>query len=439
MAPLKQTGRIFWGKIYSNLPPINLLAVQQESYQWFVSEGVNQALGEISPITDFTGKNWELYLEKPSFGEPRHTIIEAVNKGLTHDRPLKIEATLTNKKTGRKIKQKVFLGDIPHMTEVGTFIINGVERAIVNQLVRSPGVFFSGEIDRASGRMLYNADVRPLHGSWLEFMVNRNNVINVRIDRRRKFPVTTLLRVFNLSTDEEILKAFAVEKKANDFLLATLEKDQTKTAQEALIEFYQKLRPGEPVVLENAQELVKNMFFDCRRYNLGKIGRFKINRRLGLDIPNNSEGWILKTQDLVALIKYLIKLQNNEGTIDDIDHLSNRRIKRLGEQLVEGPFRVGFLRLERAIKEKMSLFSTEEEVSPSRLVNARLLVASINEFFRSNQLSTILDQTNPLSEIDNLRRISVMGTGGITRERASFSIRDIHFSQYGRICPIRSP
>ena len=439
MAPLKQTGRIFWGKIYSNLPPLNLLAVQQESYQWFVSEGINQALGEISPITDFTGKNWELHLEKPSFGESRHTIVEAINKGLTYDRPLKIEATLINKKTGKKIKQKVFLGDIPHMTEVGTFVINGVERAIVNQLVRSPGVFFSGEIDRASGRMLYNADVRPLHGSWLEFMINRNNVINVRIDRRRKFPVTTLLRVFNLSTDEEILKTFTDEKKANDFLLATLEKDQTKSTQEALVEFYQKLRPGEPVVLENAQELVQTMFFDCRRYNLGKIGRFKINRRLGLDIPNNSEGWILKTQDLVALIKYLIKLQNNEGTIDDIDHLSNRRIKRLGEQLIEGPFRVGFLRLERAIKEKMSLFSTEEEVPPSRLVNARLLVASINEFFRSNQLSTILDQTNPLSEIDNLRRISVMGTGGITRERASFSIRDIHFSQYGRICPIRSP
>jgi len=439
MAPSKKTGRIFWGKIYKNLPTLNLLAVQQESYRWFVDEGLNQALSEISPIADFTGKNWELYLEKPTFGEPRHTITETLNKGLTYDRPLKIEATLINKKTGKKIKQKVFLGDIPHMTEVGTFIINGVERAIVNQLVRSPGVFFSGEIDRATGRMLYSADVRPLHGSWLEFMVNRNNVINVRIDRRRKFPITALLRVFGLSTDEDILEAFADEKKANDFLLPTLEKDQTKSNQEALVEFYQKLRPGEPVVLENAQELIQNMFFDSRRYNLGKVGRFKINRRLGLDIPNNSEGWILKSQDLVAIIKYLIKLQSDEGMIDDIDHLSNRRIKRLGEQLVEGPFRVGFLRLERAIKEKMSLFSTEEEVSPSRLVNARLLVASINEFFRSNQLSTILDQTNPLSEIDNLRRISVMGTGGVTRERASFSIRDIHSSQYGRICPVRSP
>jgi DNA-directed RNA polymerase subunit beta len=439
MAPLKQPGRIFWGKIYNNLPPLNLLAIQQESYQWFIEEGLQQALEEISPIVDFTGKNWELHLENPFFGEPRHTIIEALNKGLTYDRPLKVEATLINKKTGKKIKQKVFLGDIPHMTEVGTFIINGVERAIVNQLVRSPGVFFSGEIDRASGRMLYNAEVRPLHGSWLEFMVGRNNVINVRIDRRKKFPVTTLLRIFNLSTDEEILQAFADNKKANDFLLATLEKDQTKSTQEALVEFYQKLRPGEPVVLENAQELVQNMFFDRRHYNLSKIGRFKINRRLGLDIPNDPDGWVLKTQDLVAIIKYLINLQNNEGQVDDIDHLANRRLKRLGEQLIEGPFRVGFLRLERAIKEKMSLFSTEEEVSPSRLVNARLLLASINEFFRSNQLSTILDQTNPLSEIDNLRRVSVMGTGGITRERAAFSIRDIHFSQYGRICPIRSP
>ncbi len=439
MTSSKQTGRIFWGKIYSNLPKLDLLAIQRDSYQWFVDEGIKQVLAEISPLNDFTGKNWELYLENPTFSESRHSIAEALSKGLTYDRPLKVEATLINKKTGKKVKQKVFLGDVPHMTRVGTFIINGVERAIVNQLVRSPGVFFSSEIDRASGRLLYNADVRPLHGSWLEFMVNRNNVISVRIDRRRKFLATTLLRIFNLSTDEEILKAFSEKKEIAEFLLPTLEKDQTKNTQEALIELYQKLRPGEPVVLENAQELAHNMFFDYRRYNLGKIGRFKINKRLGLEIENTPSNWVLKTQDLVAIIKYLIKLQNNEGKVDDIDHLANRRIRRVGEQLAEGPFRVGFLRLERAIKEKMSLFSTEEEVTPSRLINTRLLIASINEFFRSNQLSTILDQTNPLSEIDNLRRVSVMGTGGITRERASFSIRDIHSSQYGRICPIRSP
>lgn len=440
MTSLKpKTGRIFWGKIYKNLPPLDLLAVQQESYQWFLDKGVHQVLDEIASIVDFTGKNWELRLENPIFGESRHTISQAIDKGLTYDRPLKVEATLLNKKTGKKTKQKVFLGDIPHMTDMGTFIINGVERVIVNQLSRSPGVFFSGEIDRSSGRMLYLADVRPLHGSWLEIMVNRNNVINVRVDRRRKFAITTLLRIFGLSTDEEILQAFASDKKNNDFLLPTIEKDSTKSTQEALIEFYQKLRPGEPVVLENAQELVENMFFNRRRYNLGGIGRFRINKRLGLNIDEGSENWILKKEDLVAIIQYLIKLQNNEGKVDDIDHLANRRIKRVGEQLIEGPFRVGFLRLERAIKEKMSLFSPDEEVLPSRLINARLLVAAINEFFRSNQLSTILDQTNLLSEIDNLRRISVMGSGGVTRERASFSIRDIHHSQYGRICPVRTP
>ena len=439
MVSSKNSGRISWGKNYKNLPSLNLLKSQQESYQWFIDEGIYQALAEITPVVDFTGKNWEIHLENPTFGQPRHTLTEALSKGLTYDRPLKIEATLVNKKNGKKNKQKVFLGDIPHMTEVGTFVINGVERAIVSQLVRSPGVFFSGEIDRASGRMLYSADIRPLHGSWLELMVNRNNIINVRIDRRRKFLVTTLLRVFGLSTDENILKAFSDDKKVMEFLMTTLEKDSTKNTQEALVEFYQKLRPGEPVVLENAKELIESMFFNSRRYSLGKVGRYKINKRLNLEISNDKKGWVLNLQDLVATIKCLIKLQHNDGEVDDIDHLSNRRVRRMGEQLVEGPFRIGFLRLEKAIKEKMSLYPTDEQVSPSRLINARLLVASINEFFRSNQLSTILDQTNPLSEIDNLRRISVMGTGGITRERASFSIRDIHYSQYGKICPVRSP
>jgi len=431
--------RVFWGKIYKSLTPPDLLAAQRDSYNWFIKEGLKQVISEISPIIDFTGKNWELYLENPTFGATRHSVTEALLKGLTYDRSLKVETTLIDKRTGKKTKQKVFLGDIPHITEVGTFIINGVERAIVNQLVRSPGVFFSGEIDNTSGRMLYKADIRPLHGSWLEFMINRNDVISVRIDRRRKFPVSVLLRVFGLSIDEEILKTFADDKKAAKFLLATLAKDQTKNKQEALVEFYQKLRPGEPVVLENAQELINNMFFNVRRYNLGDIGRFKINKRFGLDGKDASKDWVLNQSDLIQTVKYLIKLQNGEGKVDDIDHLSNRRVRRLGEQLVEGPFRIGLLRLEKAIKEKMSLVSAEEGTSASRLINARLLVASINEFFRSNQLSTVLDQTNPLSEIDNLRRISVMGTGGITRERASFSIRDIHFSQYGRICPVRSP
>lgn len=435
-----KTKRVYWGKIYKNLPPLDLLAIQRDSFQWFLVEGVNQALAEISPIVDFTGKNWELHFGQYSFGKEKHSIEEALKKGLTYDRPLKVEAVLVNKKTGKETKKEVFLGDIPQITPNGTFIINGIERGVVNQIVRSPGVFFSGEVDPVSGRMLYGAEIRPIHGSWLEFMVGRNDVVTVRIDRRRKFPVTTLLRVFGLSTDEDILKAFGGEKKEiKDFLLVTIEKDQTKTQREALVEIYQKMRPGEPVVLENAQTLIDNMFLNHRRYDLGKVGRFKINKRLSLNIPNTKENWVLTKTDVVEAVRYLLRLQNGEGRVDDIDHLANRRIRRVGELVADSAFRIGLLRLERSIKEKMSLFPTDQKINPSQLVNARPIIAAINEFFRSNQLSTILDQTNPLSELDNLRRVSVMGSGGITRERASFSIRDINASQYGRICPVRSP
>lgn len=442
----KTAKRIDWGKTYKNLPTLDLIAIQRNSYQWFLEQGIAYLIKEISPVVDFTGKNWEIHFGKHSFGKPKRTLLEAVRKGLTYDMPLKSEARLINKKTGRETSEQVFLGDIPQMTQEGTFIINGIERGVVSQIVRSPGIFFSGEIDPNTGRMLYNAEVRPIRGSWLEFMVDRNNVLTVRVDRRRKFPATTLFRVFGLSADENILNAFNLgnvasksQGKTRDFILATLEKDQTKTQQEALIEIYQKLRPGEPVVLENAKALMDNMFFNHRRYDLGKVGRFKINKRLGLKIPNTEDNWILSVQDLVETVRYLIKLQNGEGVVDDIDHLSNRRIRQVGELVADGAFRIGLLRLERSIKEKMSLFSTEEKISPVQLVNARPIIAAINEFFRSNQLSTILDQTNPLSEIDNLRRVSVMGSGGITRERASFSIRDINSSQYGRICPVRSP
>ncbi len=441
MFPQKpKTQRVCWGKSYKNLPPLDLLAVQRESWEWFLNEGISRALAEISPINDFTGKNWELSFGRHSFGKERCSIIEALRKGLTYDKPLKVEAVLVNKKTGKETKKEVFLGDIPQMTSSCTFIINGVERGVVNQIVRSPGVFFTGEIDPVSGRMLYQAEIRPIHGSWLEFMVERNDTLTVRIDRRKKFPVTTLLRVFSLSTDEEILAAFEKEpREVVNFLLNSLEKDPTKTQQEALAEIYQKLRPGEPVVLENARALIDNMFFNRRRYNLGKVGRFKINKRLGLNVPNVAENWVLTPQDLVGTIKYLLRLQNGQGTVDDIDHLANRRIKQVGELVAEHAFRIGLLRLERTIKEKMSLFSCDQKITPVQIINPRPVIAAINEFFRTNQLSTILDQTNPLSELDNLRRISVMGPGGITRERTSFSIRDVNASQYGRICPVRSP
>jgi len=438
--PASKQKRLNWGQEYRSLPQLDLLRIQRESYQWFINKGIGETLAEVSPIDDFTGKNWQLIFGRYHFGQPRHSSSEAMKKGLTYDAPLRVEATLINKKTDRKVTKEVFLGDVPQMTERATFIINGIERGVVNQIIRSPGIFFSGEIDRVSGRMLYGAELRPLRGSWLEFSVNRNDVISVRIDRRRKLPITILLRAFGLVSDEQIIEAFKREaKNGKDYIFATLEKDPTKTKDEALIEIYQKMRPGEPAVLDNAREMFENMFFNNRRYHLGKVGRFKINKRLGLDMSNQKENWILHQEDIIETVKYLIKLQNGEGKVDDIDHLANRRIRRVGEIVADIIFRIGLLRLERSIKEKMSLISTEERASPVQLVNARPVMALINEFFRSNQLSAILDQVNPLSEIDNLRRLSVMGPGGITRERASFSIRDINASQYGRICPIRSP
>lgn len=440
MVGKKTSPRIFWGKDYPKLPELDLISVQRQSWQWFIEEGIAQTISEISPTEDFTGKNWLLELGKYSFDQSSITPQEAKNKGLTYDIPLKIEATLTNKQSGKKVTQEVFFGDIPQMTAEGTFIINGIERAVVNQIVRSPGVFFTGDVDPVTGRMLYMAEIRPIRGSWLEFFVTRNDIISVRIDRRRKFAATTLLRAFGISNDEEMISLFSkVEKRERPYTTNTIERDSTKTREEAVLEIYRKMRPGEPVILENAQELIFNMFLNSRRYDLGKVGRYKINKRLGLSIPNVPENWVLRLEDLVATVGYLIVLQNGEGKVDDIDHLANRRVKRVGELVCQSAFRVGLLRLERAVREKMSLIGAEEEISPMFLVNARSVMAPINEFFRSNQLSTILDQTNPLSELDNLRRLSVMGPGGITRERASFSIRDINASQYGRVCPVRSP
>lgn len=442
MSKIKNSaGYLVWGKEYPNLPPLDLNAIQKESYANFLENLIPEGLAEISPVEDFTGKNWLLIFGKHSFGKPRLTPAQAKEKGLTYDFPLKVSATLTNKQTGQKVTQEVFLGDIPAMTENGTFVINGIERCIVNQIVRSPGAYFTGEQDPVTGRMLYRAEVRPLRGSWLEFSISRNDVVVIRIDRRRKFPATTFLRAIGVGSDEEILNFFAPigTHPEHNFILSTIEKDLAKGTIEGLLEIYRKMRPGEPVVLENAQEFLENLFFNPRRYNLSKVGRFKINKRLGLKTPNTPENWVLKKEDIVATIAYLINLQNGQGKVDDIDHLGNRRIRSVGELVATQAFRVGLLRLERTIKEKMSLIGPSEPLRPDQLINARPVITAINDFFRTSQLSAILDQTNPLSEIDNLRRLSVMGVGGISRERASFSIRDINSSQYGRICPVRSP
>jgi len=434
--------RLYWGKEYTDLPELDLTLVQRESYQWFLEEGVKTLLAEISPVHDFTGKNWELSFSDYFFGKPRLTPLTAIEKGLTYDMQLKVVASLTNKQTGHHVTQEVFLGDIPAMTQNGTFIINGTERCVVNQLVRSPGIYFTGEVDPTTGRTLYSAEIRPMHGSWLEMFITRNDVLMVRIDRRRKFVASTFFRALGLSTNDEIKQAFAAVDVNPDhrYIEATLVKDPTTNQNEAILEMYRKLRPGEPIILDNARELFNSMFFDHRRYSLERVGRYKMNKKLGIDVPNDKEHWILTKEDILGGINYLINVANGKGDVDDIDHLGNRRVRRVGELVATNAFRVGMLRLERSIREKMSLAGPQAvDLLPTQLVNARPIIAAVNDFFRTSQLSTILDQTNPLAEVDNLRRFTVMGIGGISRERASFSIRDINASQYGRICPVRSP
>ncbi|MCL5432768.1 MAG: DNA-directed RNA polymerase subunit beta [Patescibacteria group bacterium] len=431
-----------WGKSYSLLPKLDLLAVQKESYRWFKEHAVKEILDEISPIDDFTEKNWTLTLNDYRFGKPSTTPQNALAKGITYDIPLYVKTTLVNKKTEKKMNAEVFLGDIPEMTERGTFIVNGIERAVVNQLVRSPGVFFTAVSDPVTGKMLYNAEIRPIHGSWLEFSTTRHATITVKIDRRRKFLVTTFLRALGISSNDQLTESFKQiqSEDKDEHIKNTLHKDETTTEAEALVEIFKKMHPGEPIVLEKVRENITSLFFNSRRYDLGVVGRYKINKKLD-ETPGFrvSEDRVLTISDIIGAINYLILLTSGKGTVDDIDSLANRRVRSVGELVATTAFRVGVLRLERSIKERMSLIQADVPVSIPSLINARPIMASINEFFRTSQLSTILDQTNPLSEIDNLNRLTVMGIGGVSRERAAFSIRDINSSQYSRICPIRSP
>ncbi|HOX96285.1 MAG TPA: DNA-directed RNA polymerase subunit beta [Candidatus Woesebacteria bacterium] len=437
----KQTNRENWGKISPVLPELNLTQIQLDSYKQFLEEGISESLTELNPIKDFTGKVFEFEFLSNRIGLPKISPKLAIEKGVTFEAPLWATVKLTNLHSKATQQQEIFLGDIPMMTSTGTFIINGVERVVVNQLVRSPGVYFTREVDPHSGRAIHQAEIRPMRGSWLEVLVSRNDHLSVRIDRHRKISATTLIRALGFSTNEEIVALFAEvdTDKDHQYIATTLLKDTTTNTEEALLEFYQKVRPGEPAVLENAKALLHQMFFDSRRYNLGTVGRYKMNRKLGISTPVDRQHVTLSVDDFVGSIKYLISLQNGKGKTDDIDHLANRRLRCVGELVNQTSFKAGLLRLERSIKEKMSLAKPDELPTPAAFVNPRPIISAITEFFRRNRLSSILDQVNPLSEIDNLRRISVMGPGGITRERASFSMRDIHSSQYSRICPVRSP
>jgi DNA-directed RNA polymerase subunit beta len=368
------------------------------------------------------------------------SIEQALHTGRTYDAPWYLTAVVEDPIAKKQKKQVIYMGDIPLMTPKGTFVINGVERVIVNQLIRSEGVLFTGAVSPITGQFLAGAKVLPKNGVWLEIETARSGVISVKIDRKRKITITTLLRVFGLETDEDIRKAFEdVETSPEiNYIDSTISKDPSSSYDEASLEIYRKMRPGEPLVLENARALVESMFFNKRRYSLGEVGRFKLNQVLGLNIPNDSDNRLLTLEDLIQIVKNIIELNNGIGDISDIDHLANRRVKSIGE-LLQNQIRIGFLRMEKNIKEKMSLQPRDVLPEPSVLISPRAVAANIHSFFASGQLSQMQDQQNPLTSLDHLRRFSVMGPGGLTKERASMAVRDVHYSSFGRVCPVRTP
>jgi DNA-directed RNA polymerase subunit beta len=414
----------------------NLIEIQLNSYESFLEEGVRELLEEISPIQDFSGKKLELKFLKHGIGEPKYDAEVSKRKNLTYESPLKVHVQLINKETGEIKEQDVFLGNIPLMTNRGTFIVNGIERVVVSQIVRSPGVFFSHS---PAAPNMFAAKIIPKRGAWLEIETDKKNIISVKIDRKRKIPVTTLLRVFGYETDKEILELFkdSIVDIEHDYILNTLEKDPAKTLDEAYQSIYKKIRPGDLATPENAKALIKSMFFDYRKYDMGPVARYKMNKRFDFDTPNTKKYHTFQVKDLVKIIEHLIQLNNGELKPDDIDHLSNRRIRAVGE-LVQNKFRVGLLRTDRIAKDRMTVMDLET-VTPTQLINSRPITAALREFFASSQLSQFMDQTNPLAELEHKRRLSAMGPGGLSRERASFDVRDVHQSHYGRICPIATP
>ncbi len=448
LSAVPQNGRRTVRKSYARTPNVvdlpRLIEIQLRSYEWFKEEGLRELLQELSPIVSFN-KNLELHFGRHRFGEPKYSEDECRLRDITYAAPLWVEVQLINRETGEVAEQEVFLGDFPLMTPSGTFIVNGSERVVVSQLIRSPGVYFTVEEDRATGRDLAGAKLIPSRGAWLEFETSKRDIVSVKVDRKRKLPVTILLRAIGYGTDEEIRALFADidDDPDHPYIEATLERDATsnptddpeKGVQDALMEFYKKLRPGDPPTLDNARNFLQNLLFSPRRYDLGRVGRYKLNRRLGLNTPLETR--ILTPEDLVAVVRRIIDINNGRQRPDDIDHLGNRRVKTVGE-LVQNQLRIGLLRMERVIRERMSI-RDPESVTPLSLINIRPVVAAIREFFGGSQLSQFMDQTNPLSELTHKRRLSALGPGGLRRERAGFDVRDVHYSHYGRICPIETP
>jgi len=515
---LVQYGRHRQRRSYARISEIlelpNLIEIQTSSYQWFLDEGLREMFQDISPIEDFTG-NLSLEFIDYSLGEPKYSVEEAKQRDATYSAPLRVKVRLVNKETGEVKDQEVFMGDFPLMTETGTFIINGAERVIVSQLVRSPSVYFNGKMDK-NGKQGFTATVIPNRGAWLEYETDAKDIVYVRIDRTRKLPVTVLLRALGFGSDQEIIELLG----DNEYLRNTLEKDNTDNTEKALIEIYERLRPGEPPTVENARNLLISRFFDPKRYDLANVGRYKINKKLHIKnrifgqrlaetlvdpetgeiiaeegtvldrrtldkiLPNIENGIGFKTYrqtggvleddivvqsikvyapnsdedkviniisnavpdenvkhitpaDIIASISYFFNLLYGVGHTDDIDHLGNRRLRSVGE-LLQNQFRIGLSRMERVVRERMSIQDTNT-ITPQQLINIRPVIASIKEFFGSSQLSQFMDQTNPLAELTHKRRLSALGPGGLTRERAGFEVRDVHYSHYGRMCPIETP
>jgi len=431
----QKQARTYFTKDNSALALPSLVNHQNRSFQWFVEEGLGELLAEISPIDDYTGGKLTLNFKGYHFEAPKMSESEARVNNVSYEAPLKAVVELTNKVTGEVKEQEIYLGDYPWMTSRGTFVINGAERVVVSQLIRSAGVFFTS--DQHGATNLYGAKVIPGRGAWLEFETAANGAMYVKIDRKRKIPVTTLLRALGV-TESRMKEAFKhVDTGTTSYLEATLEKDPAKGQNDALIEVYRRLRPGDLATVDNARSLIENMFYNYKRFDFSRVGRYKINKRLNLDIPNTAENRVLHIEDLEAIIAELIRLNNTQDPADDIDSLANRRIKLVGE-LVQRQFRIGLLRMERNTKDRMSMCDIET-VQPAQLINARPVVAAVREFFASSQLSQFMDQINPLSELAHKRRLSSMGPGGLSRERAGFEVRDAHATHYGRICAVETP
>ncbi|HEY9824829.1 MAG TPA: DNA-directed RNA polymerase subunit beta, partial [Stenomitos sp.] len=408
----------------------DLVEIQRQSFRWFLEEGLIEELESFSPITDYTGKIELHFLAKDyKLKRPKYSVDEAKRRDSTYAVQMYVPTRLINKETGEIKEQEVFIGDLPLMTDRGTFIINGAERVIVNQIVRSPGVYYKSETDK-NGRRTYNASLIPNRGAWLKFETDKNDLVWVRIDKTRKLSAQVLLKALGL-TDGEIFDRL----RHPEYYQKTIEKEGQFGEEEALLELYRKLRPGEPPTVSGGQQLLDSRFFDPKRYDLGRVGRYKLNKKLRLNTAENIR--VLTPDDILAAIDYLINLEFDIGSVDDIDHLGNRRVRSVGE-LLQNQVRVGLNRLERIIKERMTV-SDVDALTPASLVNPKPLVAAIKEFFGSSQLSQFMDQTNPLAELTHKRRLSALGPGGLTRERAGFAVRDIHPSHYGRICPIETP